>query len=171
MTGVEIASALISLCSLALLISNYKRIRERVLKVHIEAPLQKDDRTIGAIFVFENLSDYCIPHVKINLQGFKGELRIFDANQKVDLDPHDSLAVPLDLSKKLHAQGISSIEEMKTEFVRISIECSYYQIILWNRPLFLQKINRKYIWDNDVKNWRHPYAIEWPASNETSEVK
>ena len=162
MSGLETASALFGFFSLVLLLSNYKKLRERILKINLSDPIIKDDMPIGTQVCYENLSDYYIPDVEIKIQGFIGSLHIFEAARKIDFDPHDKLDAVIDLSKRLEERGLLSLEEISAKGLRISIECNYYQIILWNRLfLFKQRIYRKYIWDAGMKKWRHPHVNEW----------
>ena len=164
MSNLEIAGVLISFFSLALLISNYKKLRERILKISLPTvdPIIKGDLPIGAKIRCENLSDYYTPDVEITINGSIGDLQIFKAVRTISFDPHDSLDATVDLSKRLEERCLLSIDEIRAKGLRISVECSYYQIIIWNRlRLFKKNILRKYIYDIDNQIWRHPYDKEW----------
>ena len=165
MSGLEIAGVLIGLSSLVLLLLNYKRLRERILKINLPEPtdpIMRGNLPVGAKARYENLSDYNIPKVEIEVKGFIGDLNIFNAKSTISFDAHDSLDATIDLSKRLEERGLLSMEEIKARRLKISIECNYSQIILWNRIfLFKQRIYRRYIWDTDI-GWRHPYDNEWP---------
>jgi hypothetical protein len=162
MSGLEALSVLIGLLSLALLTSNYKKMRERILKISIPDVITKDDITVGAKIRYENLSSYYIPNAETTIQGFIGNQLIFDAKRILSFDPHDRLDATLDLRKKLEERSFLSKEIIEAKGLRISIDCYYHQTVLWNRWfLFRQRIHRRYVWDKEMDIWRHPYNDEW----------
>jgi hypothetical protein len=69
---------------------------------------------------------------------------------------HDGLEANVDLSKKFEANALTSMEELGTRKIKLSIECCYHQTSLLNRLfLFRQKLYRKYVWNTDLKKWMH----------------